>query len=126
MKETSCYVCTGNYEDELKKARERPTDYEKIYTLPDGNKINLTSERFRVPEVLFDPAICGRELLGIHEATYKCIQSCDIDLRRDLYKNIVLSGGNTLFPGIEQRLTKEVKALCPQKIDIKVNASPQR
>jgi len=84
------------------------------------------AERFRVPEVLFDPMIAGRELPGIHQATYKCIQTCDIDLRRDLFKNIVLSGGNTLFPGIGERLTREIKALAPQKIDVKVIASPQR
>merc|ERR1719162_1367215 len=125
MKESHCYVA-DDYEAELKKAKEQPLDLEKIFELPDGNKINLVAERFRVPEVLFDPAICGRELMGIHQATYKCVQCCDIDLRRDLYKNIVLSGGNTLFPGIGERLTKEIKALAPQKIDVKVNASPQR
>merc|ERR1712056_159632 len=64
--------------------------------------------------------------MGIHQATYNCIQACDIDLRRDLFKNIVLSGGNTMFPGIAERLTNEIKALAPQKIDVKVNASPHR
>merc|ERR1719203_611855 len=100
-------------------------DYTKVYTLPDGQTIDLRTERFRVPEVLFDPMICGRELMGIHQATYNCIQACDIDLRRDLFKNIVLSGGTTMFPGITERLAKEVKALAPQKIDVKVVASPQ-
>merc|ERR1712113_505055 len=70
--------------------------------------------------------ICGRELMGIHDATYKCIMSCDIDLRRDLYKNIVMSGGNTMFPGIGERLTTELRALAPQKIDVKVVTAPQR
>jgi len=125
MKESHCYVA-DDYEAELKKAKEQPMELEKVYTLPDGNTVNLCAERFRVPEVLFDPSICGRELMGIHEATYKCIQTCDIDLRRDLYKNIVLSGGNTLFPGIGERLTREIKALAPAKIDVKVVASPQR
>merc|ERR1712083_662805 len=77
-------------------------------------------------EVLFDPIMSGREMPGIHDATFKCIQTCDIDLRRDLYRNIVLSGGNTMFPGIGERMTKELKALAPQKVDVKVNASPQR
>lgn len=125
MKESHCYIA-DDYEAEMKKAKEEPMELEKIFELPDGNKINLVAERFRVPEVLFDPSICGRELMGIHQATFKCVQSCDIDLRRDLFKNIVLSGGNTLFPGIGERLTKEIKALAPQKIDVKVIASPQR
>jgi actin-related protein len=125
MKESHCFVAL-DYEEQLKLAKDTPMELEKVFDLPDGNKINLYAERFKVPEVLFDPAIAGRELMGIHEATFKCIQSCDIDLRRDLFKNIVLSGGNTLFPGIGERLTKELKALAPQKIDVKVAASPQR
>mmetsp|Transcript_68693 Transcript_68693/g.201081 ORF Transcript_68693/g.201081 Transcript_68693/m.201081 type:complete len:378 (+) Transcript_68693:55-1188(+) len=126
MKETSCYFLQDDFNDAMKAARERPTDFEKIYELPDGNKVNLVTERFRVPEVMFDPMISGRELPGIHQATHKCIQACDIDLRRELYKNVVLSGGNTMFPGIDTRLAKELKALAPQKIDVKVVASPQR
>jgi actin-related protein len=125
MKEEHCYVAQ-DIDAELKKAQEQPLEIEKIYELPDGNKVNLVRERFRVPEVLFEPSICGRELPGIHEATFKCIQSCDIDLRRSLYKNLVLSGGNTMFPGIGERLTKEVKALIPQNMEVKVNASPHR
>jgi actin-related protein len=125
MKESHCYVA-DDYEAELKKAKETPIDIEKEYVLPDGNKVTLSTERFKVPEALFNPMLTGREMGGIHEATSRCIQSCDIDLRRDLYKNIVLSGGNTLFPGIAERLTKEVKALAPNKVDVKVIASPQR
>lgn len=126
MKETHCYVCEGDVQAVIKKCAENPTEFEKIYEMPDGNKVTLTHERFRVPEILFDPMISGRELPGIHQATYTCIMSCDIDVRRDLFKNIVLSGGNTMFPGIAERLTKEIKALAPQKIDVKVVASPQR
>jgi len=126
MKETCCYIVEGDFDEELRRARERPTDFTKIYTLPDGQKIDLCTERFRVPEVLFDPMICGRELKGIHQATYDCIQVCDIDVRRDLFKNIVLSGGTTMFPGIQGRLTREIQALAPQKIDVKVTANPAR
>jgi actin-related protein len=126
MKETSCYIVEDDFDEELRKCKESPTDFTKVYELPDGQKIDLTSERFRVPEVLFDPMICGRELKGIHQATYDCIQSCDIDVRRDLFKNIVLSGGTTMFPGIQARLTKEIQALAPQKIDVKVTANPAR
>lgn len=126
MKETACYVCDGDFSGEMKACEQRPTDFEHIYELPDGNKVNLLSERFRVPEVLFDPMMAGRELPGIHQSVYKCVADCEIDIRRDLFKNIVLSGGNTLFPGMAERLTSEIKALAPQKIDVKVLASPQR
>jgi len=126
MKEDTCYVCEDNIDAEMAKYNKAPMDFEKQFTLPDGNTVPLTTERFRVPEVLFDPLISGRELPGIHTATHKCIQSCDIDLRRELYKNIVLSGGTTMYPGIGERLTKELKALAPAKVDVKVVANPQR
>jgi len=126
MKESTCYVSTGDIQSEYKRCEEHPTDVEKLYELPDGNKISLMQERFRVPEIMFDPMIAGRELPGIHESCYKCVQACDVDVRRDLFKSIVLSGGNTLFPGIEVRLAAELKALAPQKIDVKINAEPQR
>jgi actin len=126
MKERCCFVCEDDYAATLKKAQERPTDFEYIYTLPDGNKVGVVTERFRVPEVLFDPMMVGKELMGIHQATYNCVAACDIDTRSALFNNIVLSGGTTLFPGIEKRLEKEVKALAPPKNNVKVVASPHR
>mmetsp|Transcript_162982 Transcript_162982/g.313067 ORF Transcript_162982/g.313067 Transcript_162982/m.313067 type:complete len:379 (-) Transcript_162982:114-1250(-) len=125
MKEKYCYVA-DDYAAEMAKAKAQPMDLEKIYDMPDGNKVHLVDTRFRVPEVLFDPMIMYKELPGIHQATSKCIMACDIDVRRDLYKNIVLSGGNTMFPGIDARLAKEVKALAPTNVNVKVAASPQR
>jgi len=126
MKESMCYVCDGDWKAEVQSAQERPTDYTKIFDLPDGQKVNLLTERFRVPEVMFDPMIAGRELPGLHKSVYQCIQACEIDLRRDLFSNIVLSGGNTMFPGIAERLESELKALAPQKINVKVVANPHR
>jgi len=127
MKETACYVLTKeDLDTAVQNSQQQPTDYELLHTLPDGNTVNLVAERFRVPEVLFNPMLCGRELMGIHQATFKCVQACDVDLRRDLFKNIVLSGGTTMFEGIKERLEQEVRALAPQKIDVKVQASPHR
>jgi actin len=51
---------------------------------------------------------------------------CDIDLRRELYANIVMSGGSTMFPNIAERLTKEVTNLAPSSIKVKVTAPPER
>ena len=41
----------------------------------------------------------GMEMCGIHESTYNSIMKCDVDIRKDLYANTVLSGGSTMFPG---------------------------
>ena len=64
---------------------------------------------FRCPEALFKPTMIGKEMSGFPELVYESIQRCDIDIRRPLYDNIVLSGGTTLFPGIQKRLTNELE-----------------
>lgn len=61
--------------------------------------ITVGNERFRCPEVLFNPSMVGMEANGIHDTTFNSIMKCDVDIRKDLYSNIVLSGGTTMFPG---------------------------
>ncbi|KAJ0398084.1 hypothetical protein P43SY_001174 [Pythium insidiosum] len=98
----------------------------KSYELPDGNVIVIGNERFRTPEVLFQPSMIGKEASGIHDCTFQTIMKCDVDIRKDLYCNIVLSGGTTMFPGIGERMTKELTALAPSTMKIKVVAPPER
>jgi len=124
VKEKLAYVSL-DYNEELAKA-EASSDMEKQYELPDGNVITIGNERFRCPEVLFQPNFVGMESAGVHKLTFDSIMKCDVDIRRDLYKNIVMSGGTTMFQGIPERLEKEMKALAPQGMDIKVIAPPER
>ena len=98
----------------------------RSYELPDGNVIVLGAERFRCAEVLFQPSFIGREANGIHECTFQTIMKCDLDIRKDLYANIVLSGGTTMFPGIAERMTKELVALAPSSMKVKIVAPPER
>lgn len=60
------------------------------------------------------------ESAGIHETAYNSIMKCDIDIRKDLYANNVLSGGTTMYPGIADRMQKEITALAPSTMKIKV------
>merc|ERR1712098_834060 len=99
---------------------------DKTYELPDGNLVSIGNERFRCPEGLFQPSLIGKEASGIHEATFQTILKCDVDLRRQLYANVVLSGGTTMFPGMGERMTKELSALAPSTMKIKVVAPPER
>ena len=66
------------------------------------------------------------ESAGIHETTYNSIMKCDIDIRKDLYANTVLSGGTTMYPGIADRMQKEITALAPSTMKIKIIAPPER
>jgi len=75
--------------------------------------------RFRAPEALFQPAFLGLEAAGIHETTYNSIFKCDLDIRRDLYGNVVLSGGTTMFPGIADRMQKELTSLSPTSMKVR-------
>ena len=58
--------------------------------------------------------------------TYNSIMKCDVDIRKDLYANTVLSGGTTMYPGIADRMQKEITALAPTTMKIKIIAPPFR
>jgi actin-related protein len=100
MKENKCVVSTEPKEDEAAVATD---EYQpSSYKLPDGSLLELGAERFRAPEILFKPSLIGSEEPGLAELLREGVGNANRDLRRELYREIVLCGGSTLFEGVWQ------------------------
>jgi centractin len=136
-----------------KSAGAAPADDSSAYYLPDGTLLNVSAclspchsllhsltrslthvstlqqigpEKFRAPEILFRPDLIGSEGLGVHECLVQAIMKSDMDLRKTLFSQIILSGGSTMFPGFGDRLLAEVRKKAPKDIKIRISAPPTR
>ncbi|TDG41298.1 hypothetical protein AWZ03_012280 [Drosophila navojoa] len=114
MKEKLCYI---GYDIEMEQRLALETTVlVESYTLPDGRVIKVGGERFEAPEALFQPHLINVEGPGIAELAFNTIQAADIDIRPELYKHIVLSGGSTMYPGLPSRLEREIKQLYLERV----------
>ena len=97
------------------------------FELPDGSEAVLTSERFRCAEALFDPSLLGREEQGLAHCVRGAIDDAPVDLRRDLFAAVVLSGGASLMAGLGARLEADLADGVAAGVRVKVHAteSPQ-
>ncbi|ORC87302.1 actin 2 [Trypanosoma theileri] len=128
VKERLCYVAQS-FEEELEKAEAQETSTTaESFTLPDGETIKITRSRFCCPEILFTPAIAEKPYESIQRTIVDSVEACPIDLRRRLLNNVVLSGGNTMFGGMQQRLENELKELVNKRAaeDVHVVAANER
>merc|ERR1711924_386496 len=99
---------------------------EKQFEMPDGQVVTVHNQMIRCPELMFKPSLDGKEMMGLHELTRKTVNDCDLDVRKDLLGNVVMSGGTTMFPNMPERLQSELQDLVPEATKVKVIAPPER
>ncbi|KAH9209867.1 actin family [Leptodontidium sp. 2 PMI_412] len=129
LKEELCYAAL-DFEHELAASSPEPPwslsrkkpSFEKSYQLPDGRIITIADERFRTPEALFQPSVMGFESPGIHVALWNSIMKFGPAVREVLFGNIVLAGGSMMFPGMADRVRREMMALAPSRIELRIIA----
>jgi len=121
VKERYSYVCPDLVK-EYEKYDSEPDKWFKTYDFvePVSKKkltIDVGYERFLGPEIFFNPEIFSSDyLIPLPEAVDNCVQSCPIDTRRGLYKNVVLSGGSTMFKDFARRLQRDIKRFVDARI----------
>ena len=145
IKEQFCYVCP-DIAKEFDKYDTKPEKWVKLYeginTVTKGRfNVDVGYERFLGPEVFFHPEFANPDFMTpLPEVVDNVIQECPIDVRRSLYKNVVLSGGSTMFKDFGRRLQRDVKVsvdarlrqaeelsqgqLKPQAVDVHVVSHP--
>ena len=125
IKEKLCFVAQ-DYDTE-RAAAESSSAQDQAYTLPDRSQITVKGTvRMQIPEFLFKPELNGKSCDSIHALAWKSIQASDVDVRRDLLKNVILSGGTTMYEGIADRLKTEITTLAPPGSEIRIVATPDR
>merc|ERR1712192_349496 len=119
IKEDLAYVA-AKYDEEKAQATNS-SENDKPYTLPDKRVINVPGTvRIAWPE------LNGMSCKSLHALTWQSVQASDIDVRKELCKNLILSGGTTMYQGLPDRLKDEIVGLAPAGAEIKVIASADR
>ena len=125
INEKLCFVAE-NYEAQ-DKAAQSSSDEDKNYVMPDKPAIIVPAHvRNTWPEFFFKPQCNGKSCKSIQYLSWKSIQASNVDVRKDLCKNIILSGGTTMYTGLPKRLKNEILALAPSGAEIRIIAAAER
>lgn len=109
IKEKNCYLALDMDNEESEYMSNDPVQYQ----LPDNEVINIGPEKFRAPELLFDPSLVGKECDGIDDCLGNAILDSDLDLRKVLSTNIIVAGGSTKLQNFGDRLFSSMESMLP-------------
>jgi len=125
IKEEFCYVSSDIVKEFARYDREPERFGKHTVQYPNGKSVvvDVGYERFLAPEIFFNPEIYSSDFLTpLPNIVDTVIQTSPIDVRRGLYKNIVLSGGSTLYKDFGRRLQRDIRHL----VDARIKASETR
>ncbi|XP_065676699.1 actin-related protein 6-like [Hydra vulgaris] len=144
VKEDCCYVTNQFLEDLIiTKKKKKENTIAQDYVLPDytdvkrgfirsqedmwtkytgtSQLLRMNNERFTVPELLFRPSDLGIQQMGIPEAIVDAIESLPLPMQPHFYANVVLTGGNTLLPGFQNRVYTDLRSMAPIEFEVDVH-----
>lgn len=143
VKEDTCYVA-GDFNSEMDISHRKMLNSVRCeYVLPnfsdrkrgyikdntvklnaqersDQQSLTLANERISIPELLFSPSNISVNQMGLAEAIVHSVRSTPSAMHPHLYSNIVLTGGNCLFPGFKSRVERDVRRLSPDLFPVSV------
>jgi actin-related protein len=114
-------LCVLDPEEEMKRIKDGFTKYNSNIDLPDGTSLGINSERFLISEPLFNPNLIHIDYIGLAEAISKVIRVWERENWQELLSNIILAGGGSLIPGLEQRLKIEISKFFSDKLKDHIN-----
>lgn len=124
IKESLCYMAEDMWGGKSSSATKQSLN--KEYKLPDGQTINLDTERFNCAQVMYNPELIDSKLSGLQDATYSAVRRCDHAIHNDLYSNILILGGTSKIKGFDNRFKTELTPLAPPLQNINILDTPDR
>jgi len=131
IKERHCYMCPS-IAKEFNRYDTEPEKYIKQYTginaiTKKEFTVDVGYERFLGPEIFFHPEFANPDFtVPISETVDSVVQNCPIDVRRDLYRKIVLSGGSTMFKDFGKRLERDIRRSVDARLKVTEQLTGQK